>query len=370
MNPRERVLRALAREEPDRVPISIASSHKFMVRLLNHLGNPSREELIKRLGVDIRGIGAGPPNEFREKAVVNPLYHYAVGIPLGDEIMEDEWGVRRTLNVTKTASRIIYHPLQNVDSLEDYIFPDPEAPGRFPMNIEETVQTLKKNYVVSGGFGGDTYFSQAWYLRGFTELIRDMYANPCFVNQLMDGLMDYYVPIARRLAELDVDILAMADDIASQTGMIISPPLWRRYIKSRMKTIIDAARKVKKDLFIYYHSDGALNPIIPDLIEIGVDILNPVQPECMDPAKIKMKYGDQLVIWGAISIQKTLPYGTVADIQGEVITRMETCGNGGGLVLGPSNDILEDTPVENFLALYEALKRYGRYPCKIPSTCI
>ena len=113
-----------------------------------------------------------------------------------------------------------------------------------------------------------------------------------------------------------------------------------------------------------YHSDGIIEPIIPDLIEMGVDILNPIQPECMDPAKIKVKYGDKVTLHGTISIQKTLPYGEIAEVKEEVKERIATCGYDGGLVLSPSNQVLIDTKVENFLALYETAKKYGKYPLR------
>jgi uroporphyrinogen decarboxylase len=144
--------------------------------------------------------------------------------------------------------------------------------------------------------------------------------------------------------------------------LIISPPLWRRHIKPRMKTIIESAKK--KGVYVLYHTDGNCEPIIPDLIEIGVDILNPIQPECMDPAKIKEQYGEKLTLSGTISIQDTLPRGTVEDVRSEVKARIRTCGQGGGLIISPSNQVLLDTKVENFLAIYDAVREFGQYPLK------
>jgi len=191
----------------------------------------------------------------------------------------------------------------------------------------------------------------------------DLYENPRFIDKLLSKLLEYYTGIGRKLADLGVDQVNMYDDIAAQTGMIVSPRLWRRYFKPCYKRLSDTLKpKIK---YIYYHSDGNLKPIIPDLIEIGVNILNPIQPDCMNLAELKMEYGDKITLWGGLSVQDTLPYGTPEKVKEEIKRTIEICAPGGGFVLGTSNNITQDTPIENFFAIYEAARKYGRYPLRI-----
>jgi uroporphyrinogen decarboxylase len=280
-------------------------------------------------------------------------------VRVAPDTLEDEWGIQRQLNATRTQSRIVKHPLREVDSLDEYTFPDPEAPGRFD-TAEKLVKTWRDEYATSAIWGGDGFFSQAWYLRGFEAIIVDMQSNPSFVDRLLDELMHFYVSIGIRLAEMGADILCIADDVAMQTGPIISPRLWRRYLKPRMLRLVSAVKR--KGMHVIFHSDGNVEPLIPDLIEVGIDALNPVQPECMDPVRIKELYGDKLCLSGTISMQETLPFGTVEDVRNEVKERIATCGAGGGLIISPSNQATIDVKPENFLAVYETAKEFGRYP--------
>lgn len=377
MNSRERGIRAIEHEEPDRVPLEGVAwaewSFPFLQKVLSYLGLPQvsrggmlgageeMEAFSRRLGADFRAVSMEPPEEFRRRAVYDPLFHQPWGIQVAPETLEDEWGVRRQLNATKTQSRIVYHPLKDLEDLDEYEFPDIDAPGRFD-SAEKLAQKWRDEYLVSGIWNGDSFFCHAWYLRGFQKLIRDMYSNPGFVEKLFDRLLEFFLAATKRLIEAGVDILAIADDVAAQTGMIISPKLWRRYVKPRMKTIIDEAKR--RGAYVLYHTDGDCRAIIPDLIEIGVDILNPIQPECMDPAEIKRDYGEELTLSGTISIQDTLPYGSLKEVEEEVLTRIETCAHGGGLILSPSNQALLDSKVENFLAVYDTVKKYGKYPIR------
>ncbi len=342
-------------------------SYPFVLQLLAHmeiegkrLSMAERQDaLAERLGIDFRAVKVDPPRSFQQDGTYNPLFHYPWGIEVAKDVLEDEWGVRRTLNSTRLQSRVIHHPLKGKASLEAYVFPDPEAPGRFD-TAERLLNSWRGRYAVSASHGGDAYFCQAWYIRGFTELMRDLYVNPGFADELFDGLQGFFLPASKRLAEMGVDVLCIADDVAMQTGMIISPRLWRRFIKPRMKALVEAAKS--RECRVLFHTDGDCEAIIPDLIEIGVDALNPIQPECMDPARIKRLYGDKLTLSGTISVQTTLPMGTVQDVEEEVRTRIRTCGQGGGFILAPTNQALLDTKVENFLTVYEAARKWGRYP--------
>jgi len=162
--------------------------------------------------------------------------------------------------------------------------------------------------------------------------------------------------VAKKMAALGVDMIWLGDDIGAQNGMLISPAQWRRFLKPLLADIISEVKSARPGIRIAYHSDGDIRPIIPELVDIGVDILNPVQPACMDPADIKKKYGDKLSFWGTIDEQHTLPFGTAEDVAREVRTRRETVGYDGGLIIGPTHHVQLDTPLENFWAMVRAIR--------------
>jgi uroporphyrinogen decarboxylase len=143
--------------------------------------------------------------------------------------------------------------------------------------------------------------------------------------------------------------------------MMMNPGLWRKWLKPTMKKAIQAAKDIDPELIAYYHSDGVIYDIIPDLIEIGVDVLNPVQPECMDPVKIKKMYGDKLSFWGTIGTQTTMPFGTPKDVENNVKHMIETVGKGGGLVIAPTHLLEPEVPWENIEALINSVRKYGKY---------
>ena len=145
--------------------------------------------------------------------------------------------------------------------------------------------------------------------------------------------------------------------MGTQTGLLISPETWRRFLKPRMADFIETVRGINRDIKIAYHSDGNIMPLIPELIEIGINVLNPIQPACMDPAEVKSRFGKDLCFWGSFDEQYTLPFGSPEDVREEVRLRLETLGKDGGLIIGPTHHVQLDTPLENLFALVEAVKR-------------
>jgi uroporphyrinogen-III decarboxylase len=138
--------------------------------------------------------------------------------------------------------------------------------------------------------------------------------------------------------------------------MLISPAHWRKFLKPRLAKFISEIKAINPALKVAYHSDGFIDPIIPELAEIGVDVLNPLQPACMDPAKVKLEFGDKLCFWGSIDEQYTLPFGTPDEVRQEVLNRLRTVGKGGGLILAPTHMVQLDTPLENFRAMVETIQ--------------
>ncbi len=348
MNPRERVLKALEHEEPDRVPLdeTIDWAHRHpWVYAANYLGAKTYEELRRKLGIDLRRVGGSMREELELPPTQKP-----------GSVFEDEWGIKSEITADGVHTRIIYHPLQHIP-LNEFEFPSFD---KVFDRAADLVKVWREEFFVQGVMHG-TFFEIARSLRGFNKFLVDLYENPGFVNELLDRLLKYRLEMGKRFIELGVDCIQLGDDFGAQTGMIVHPNLWRKYFKPRMKTLIDDLKK-HGDVYFWYHSDGNIEPIIPDLIEIGVNILNPIQPDCMDPAKIKEKYGDKITLHGTISVQETMQFGSEEDVKSEVIKRIKTCGYGGGLIIAPAHGLQPSTPFRNIIALYEAAKKHGRYP--------
>jgi uroporphyrinogen-III decarboxylase len=143
--------------------------------------------------------------------------------------------------------------------------------------------------------------------------------------------------------------------MGGQSSMVISPDMWRRFFKPRMASFFSELKEINPRVKLAYHSDGYIDPIVPDLIEIGLDVLNPVQPACLDPGEMKRKYGRDLCFWGTIDEQRTLPFGTPDDVRAEVSARLSSVGKGGGLIIGPTHHVQLDTPMENFWAMVDTV---------------
>jgi uroporphyrinogen decarboxylase len=253
-------------------------------------------------------------------------------------------------------------PMKNFTSLaeyQSYPFPHPDKTfdwARFGKEVSE----LKAQDRVTVGCLAMTIFEQSWYLRGMEEFMLDMYEGEAPFVYLLDKMCQIRCKMAENMARAGVDVLHLGDDIATQNAMMISLDLYRKWIKPRHKAVIDAAKSVNKDIIIDYHSDGNCTDAIEDLIEIGVEILNPVQPECMDPIKIKERFGGRLSFRGAIGTQTTMPFGTPQDVRNEVTRIIENVGRGGGLILAPSHLLEPEVPWENVQAFISTVTEHNK----------
>ena len=276
---------------------------------------------------------------------------YTIGFNKGFEVRKDIWGIHSIWAPEHTYTfTYIAHPLSSI-SLDDYLWPEVDQTSA------ESVRRLRKEHAEYCIRGGVTHLWEiAWQLTGFPEIVRLMFTKQGIVERILDGLHKIRMEEARLLCEGGVEIIYDGDDVGTQKGMMMSLQMWRRFLKPRYAELINLCHR--GGVFFHFHSDGWIEPIIPDLIEIGVDILNPVQPECMDPVKIKELYGDRLCFDGTVGVQSTLPFGTPEDIAKEVKERISTIGPT-GLILGPTHAMQPDVPVENILALYKTAQKYG-----------
>jgi uroporphyrinogen decarboxylase len=348
----------MRRQKPDRVPLDFPNGFAPAVYKVFR-ERTGEDDPYEYLGADARGVGISgtrKPHDYSR-------YHRS--LPPGAWV--DEWGIghQPTESTEEGHAHLegFLYPMLDLHTEQDardYPLPDVDADYRYE-HLGAQIQSLQQSgYAVCASLAC-TQFEVAWYMRSMELLLMDFVDNPGFATVLLDRITALRKVQAQRYAELGADVLVLGDDVASQRGMLMSLPLWRGWLKPRLTEVIQEARRARPEMLIFYHSDGNAAAIVPDLIEIGVDILNPVQSECMDPAEMKRLYGDRLSFWGTIGTQTTLPFGTPDDVRREVKKRMETVGVGGGLVLAPTHMVEPDVPWENLVALVEAVHEYGVY---------
>ena len=256
---------------------------------------------------------------------------------------------------------------ENISALP---FPDFTEDYRWE-GVRKQVQDLKdRDYIVmsgiyggaDSGLGGGTIpafidiFESSWYLCGLDELLLAMYSEPEVAGLLLDRMTSFKEEIAKRWALAGVDIIVYGDDVGTQRSLMMSGEMWRSLLKPRLTRVIRAAKSVNPDVVIFYHSDGNIMEIIPDLIEAGVEILNPIQPECMDPVEVAEKFGDHVSFWGTIGTQTTFPHGSPEDVLNACEEMMDTVGKNGGLIIAPTHILEPDVPFENVEAFVKFVR--------------
>jgi uroporphyrinogen decarboxylase len=251
-----------------------------------------------------------------------------------------------------------------------YPYPNLITEERFAGYAERIAEVHRQGYAVIANCMavGGTVFWPAYKLRGMEAILMDLVANPDFAGALLDIVTEMMAGLAARLASYDIDILWLADDFGTQRALMMRPTVWRTWFKERLRTVITAAKNARRpstgsgrELLVAFHSDGKIDEIIPDLIEIGVDVLNPVQPEVMDPAAIKREFGRDLAFWGGLGTQTTLPFGSPDEVRRTVRDLIATVGAGGGFLIAPTHVVEPEVPWENIIAFVEAVEEFGRY---------
>ncbi len=345
LTPRERVRCTLRHRQPDIVPWNIGVTRHALHELAAHLSDPSLadpDHFEHWVGNHLREIAPISRGQFHglEEEVSPGLWRDGWGIIWDTRGLygEGEWG--RPVNC------VLAEP-----SLAGYRFPDPPPPqayAHYPQAI-----TADRAYFILGQEGH--LFEAAWALRGMENLLRDMLLAPEFVDDLLGEITDYYLAVIEDSLHYDIDAFAFGEDWGSQNkGLIMGPRLWRRFLKPHLARMF--ARVKEAGRYVYIHSDGDISAIFDDLIEIGLDVYNPFQPEIMDVYTLKARYGDRLSFHGGVGIQELLPHGTPQQVAAEVRRLIRELGAGGGYILGPSHAVLTDTPVENLLALIETVR--------------
>lgn len=275
---------------------------------------------------------------------------------------EDERGVVKRVGSDGKYDEWVRGPLSKTDEPDASIVQTPPLDRlRYRSDLRKHIQQLKEN-------GKFTYFDitnpikTAWHLRGLENLMMDYYLNPGFVADVYGRLVERDLPRLKVAVEAGVDLITIVGDFAMQDRIMMGPDKWREFDQVALKRIVDFCRDINPDVNFFIHSDGNIMAVMDDLVfDLKFDMINPLQPECMDLRLVKERYGDTIVMYGCGSLQRTLPFGTPDDVRNEVRGIIDNYGENGGLVIMPSNTVGFDVPIENIIAFFETARDYFPY---------
>lgn len=374
MTHRERVVRALNHEETDRVPIDFGGGPatqihpKAYTALLAHLGfepedlvegvrgegqvvAPS-EKVLRHFDVDVRGVSPGAPDQSLKKTLSESSYL-------------DEWGVKWNKSAFTAPWMNVWGPLQGLDEptpadLDEIPWPNGSDPGRARTLRDRTLEVQRETGCAVVLNLPNAAFAISQRLRGFAELLEDLLLNPAFAEALLERVTDVLCDIASTslgaVGDL-VDGVSIADDMGIQTQSFMSRDLYRSLVKRHHSREIATIRRHTNGKVIM-HSDGAIHELLPELIEAGVEVINPVQVNAngMDPERLKREFGKDLCFWGGVDTQIILPRGSPGDVAAEVHRRLGDLGRGGGYVLASVHNIQAEVPPQNVVAMFDTAR--------------
>jgi uroporphyrinogen decarboxylase len=378
----DRILTTLQHKEPDRVPFDMGSSFvtgitkTAYLNLAHYLGfegeapvffdtvqqlSYPEEKMMKRLQIDTRGL---VPDIVRKNPDIEVL-------PDNGKAFTDEWGIRWKMPNGGFYFDVVESPLAGditEKDVERFKWPDPTLPSLFDGLAEKAKKYYEDGYAVMLESFGSGIFEMSCRIRGYEQFYLDLAMNPLLACKIMDRFLElklqFYKEAAQRVGQY-IQFIREGDDIGSQQSLLISPKMYLDYIKPRHRELFKAQKEIfPQPFYTFFHSDGAIYSIIPDFIEIGIDILNPVQitDEGTTLTKLKKEFGKDLTFWGGgIDTQHILPNAGPEKVKEEVKKNIEALAPGGGFIFNTVHNIQNDVPPENIIAMYEALMEYGRY---------
>jgi uroporphyrinogen decarboxylase len=347
MNSRERVLRVINHQEADRVPMFMdCTTEDVLGALIKEVKCKNEEEMLEKLNIDCRWCVCY--QDF------NPVNVYKDGRYI------DMWGVEKT----NFGGMPIRHPLEHIETVEELekykYWPNPDQ-----IDYDVLINRMEQfpGYCVFGGMWSP-FLEQATLMMGLEKVMTMMYEKPEIVDYILDKTSNFYLECNKRIFEKagnKMQIFFMGDDYGTQTSLLYSPEMWRRHIKPRLKKIYDLAKE--HGYKVMQHSCGSIAGILPDMIEIGLDGIHPIQVTAagMEPQRLKAEFGDKVYFAGSIDAMRTLIGGTRDDIDEQIKDRIEVLGKDGGFILGPSQGFLPEIPVENIVFMYETAYKRGFY---------
>jgi len=348
MTSRERVRRAIEFKKPDHIPIM----HACLPAAVREHGN-QLQEIIRHYPSDF-GINEEMDLILIDEGKIMPTYRKGK--------YKDEWGAIWENAHDGMLGQVKTHPLRNWKTLKNYQFPDPLK----GINFEEIRESIEKSehqrYIIgwAPNPGYITLFERMHFLRGYENVLIDLMEGREEIEAMVDGILNYNLKLIEKWSELDVDGIAFGDDWGTQDQLMVNPKLWRRFFKPKYKKMFDLVHEAGKH--VHFHSDGYIMEIIPDLIEIGVDVLNP-EHSIMDINELKKIMGGKICIRSDVDCQYILPYGTEQEVKNHIKEIIKAFGNyNGGLIL--HGEIQPGVPLTNVKVMYETFQEYGRYPLK------
>jgi uroporphyrinogen decarboxylase len=373
---RERVLKALNHEEPDRVPFDLGGTANSSVHIDKY------QELKAHFGVDAEDTYAN--KTMRSVVVHEPIlealdidFRYVLAgssdgqpdVDVGEDGYRDEWGVLRRMPPGSLYYDVVEFPLSGpitVSDIVNYPWPDPTDPG-YTRGVRDRARALREGTDCAIVMRVPSPFVHTTqYLRGFEDWFADLAGDPKLAAALFQATVEVTSAQAEEALKVAgdlIDVVTFGDDLGFQTGPLVSPETYRRLLKPWHKRFFDTVKQ-NTSARIHFHCCGAISQLLDDLIDIGVDAINPVQVAAkdMDSSKLAPEFGDRVSFWGAIDSQHVLPDGTPEDVRAEVKKRIGDFAPGGGYILGAVHNIQPGVPLENILAMYDAGNEYGRYP--------
>ena len=332
MTNRERVIAAIEHRQPDRTPFQIGFTQPAWARYAAYVGDV---DAASRIDNCLAMLNTAPADAWRE---VRP------------NIWRDEWGVEWDRSVDPDIG-VVCNRVVTAANVRTVPLPDASDPGRYA-SFPETIAGAPDHYRVSNiGF---SLYERAWTLAGMEEVLVGMVADKWFVHTLLDRILEVNLEVIERACSFGIDAMMFGDDWGQQTGLQMGIAHWREFILPRVARMYGAVKAHGKRVFI--HSCGKVDELFPDLIEAGLDVFNPFQPEVIDVENAKRKFGRDLTFYGGISTQRTLPYGSVQQVRDEVRRLVAVVGRDGGLIAAPAHAIPGDAKPENIEAMIETLQ--------------
>ncbi len=349
--PREDLIRCLRREGFENVHLDYVFCTSQIEAFKQRFGHTDFET---HLGLSHRKIEIPVKRNFTEGQ-----NHFPREI-LPESTVFDEYGIGHSKGSPAAFHMTrMHHPLAGADlqEIEDYPYPtvDTSKLDQFNQDVKE----INDKGLASFGFMQMTVFEASWYLRSMEELMVDMMLENEAATILLDKITGFACDKARAYAAAGLDILSLGDDIGTQTSLMIDVELWEKWLQPRLIKVIQAAKAIKPDMLIFYHSCGYILPFIDKLIDSGVEILNPIQPECMSFSEVSERFGDKVSFWGTLGTQQLLPYGTAEEVYAQTIANLRACGPKGGIVIGPTHLVEPEVPWENLMAIKNAAGIYS-----------
>lgn len=384
MKPRERFIRALRREPVDRVPLLYRMKAEAKAKLARvygienaGTGRKHNPELELRLGNDAIIYQIGINADFSHRHIaIGETWHNHFGVGYGKSGLEvrtpeeevqfattqDFWGPAKIVPENFPN----FHPIQSMEDLKNYTWPDPADPEMLAP-IKSLCEEYQDDYFIIVDLSSTLIEAAYAHIVGTQKFFLMMFDEPELIKGVLDGLTEYYTELGKNAIALGVDMIRVGDDVGAQQAMMISPKVWRELAKPRFDYMFKEFRKANSELFIKLHSCGDYSPILPDEVELGVDLSGLMQPTGgnKDQVGIKRKFGADIALIGGFDVQNLLPRGQVEDVRKGVHDVMKNLATGGGYIFSPSHYILADVPVQNIYTMLEAQRDfgiYGKYP--------